>query len=125
MAKFNLGLFCLGNGLTCCNRAVYENGDYKVVAHISPAGNITWRVRPETIPGPALLRIEHSANTMRANFSAELQRLITADPWRAYERMLDALPTAEYLEFTASTRGKQLPPHELCAMLTDQYLARC
>ena len=42
--KFDLFMGCLGNGLTVCNKAVMENGDYKMVAHISPAGNIKFYV---------------------------------------------------------------------------------
>lgn len=35
MAKFELFMGCLGNGVTVCNKAVTEHGDYKKIAHIS------------------------------------------------------------------------------------------
>ena len=33
--NFKLFLGCLGNGVTVCNSAVMEDGDFKMVAHIS------------------------------------------------------------------------------------------
>lgn len=44
MADFELFLGCLGNGITICNKAVLENGDYKPIAHIRDNGNIKWYV---------------------------------------------------------------------------------
>ena len=38
--KFKLFLGCLEDGITVCNKAVEENGDYKKIAHISDRGNI-------------------------------------------------------------------------------------
>ncbi len=46
MKKFELFMCCLGNGITVCNKAVEENGDYKSVAHIAECGKITWYVNP-------------------------------------------------------------------------------
>ena len=67
MKKFELFMGCLGNGVTVCNKAVIENGDYKHIAHIAECGKITWYVNPSTyVPGDALLRIEHDADAMRA-----------------------------------------------------------
>lgn len=40
MAKFELFMGCLGNGVTVCNKAVTEHGDYKTIAHISEHGHI-------------------------------------------------------------------------------------
>ena len=42
--NFKLFLGCLGNGVTVCNSAVMEDGDFKMVAHISNEGKITWYV---------------------------------------------------------------------------------
>lgn len=36
--NFKLFLGCLGNGVTVCNSAVMEDGDFKMVAHISNEG---------------------------------------------------------------------------------------
>mgnify|MGYP006888164720 FL=1 len=38
--KFDLFMGCLGNGVTVCNKAVKENGDYKTIAHIAECGKI-------------------------------------------------------------------------------------
>lgn len=42
MKKFKLFMGHLGNGITVCNKAVQEHGDYKVIAHIAECGKITW-----------------------------------------------------------------------------------
>lgn len=68
MKDFELFICSLGNGLTVCNKAVIEHGDYKYIAHIANCGKITWYVEPSKIPGDALLRIEHKADAMRVNF---------------------------------------------------------
>ena len=65
---------CLGNGLTVANSAKEVNGDYEHIAHISNGGNITWYVKPESIPGQALLKIEHESNTMQTNFAANWKK---------------------------------------------------
>ena len=38
MENFKLWMGCLGNGITVCNSAVEESGDYKHIAHISNNG---------------------------------------------------------------------------------------
>ena len=48
--NFELFLGCLGNGVTVCNSAVMENGDFKMVAHISVEGKITWYPAPAALP---------------------------------------------------------------------------
>ena len=53
--NFKLFLGCLGNGVTVCNSAVMEDGDFKMVAHISNEGKITWYVG-EDYPPAACLR---------------------------------------------------------------------
>lgn len=68
MKKGNFELFmcCLGNGITVFDKAVEENGDYKIIAHIAECGKITWYVNPDSyVPVDALLKIEHCANVQR------------------------------------------------------------
>lgn len=68
MKKFELFLGCFGNGITVCNKAVTENGDYKIIAHIRETGKIKWYVNPTSyVPGNALLKIEHTANVQAKN----------------------------------------------------------
>ena len=53
--NFKLFLGCLGNGVTVCNSAVMEDGDFKMVAHISNEGEITWYVGEDYPPADALV----------------------------------------------------------------------
>lgn len=62
MKNFDLFLGCLGNGITVCNKAVSEHGDYKRVAHISPAGNVRLYVSPNS--NPALSAKKKSLETL-------------------------------------------------------------
>lgn len=59
--KFELFMCCLGNGTTICNKAVYEHGDYKIIAHISDGGNIKLYVAEDYIPPEAMGKIKHEA----------------------------------------------------------------
>lgn len=72
--KFDLGLYCLGNGITVCNRAVKENGDYKIVAHISNSGKIKYCVDLSYIPEYAILRINECSETIKNEFAAAFNR---------------------------------------------------
>lgn len=120
MKNFELFMCCLGNGLTVCNKAVEEHGDYKQIAHISPAGNIKWYVPCGYVPGPDLLRIEHTADAMYHNFKLALERDLVADKARTYFRMLDALPYHVYKRFSDETKDE--PDETKLEKLTDLYL---
>lgn len=122
MKNFELFMGCLGNGLTVCNKAVMEHGDYKQIAHISPAGNIKWYIPVESVPGDALLRIEHTADTMYHNFKSALERDIAANRERMYFRMLNALSVSELLTFMNTTTGE--PEDSKVEKLKDLYLQR-
>lgn len=90
MSKFELFMGCLGNGVTVCNKAVSEHGDYKHIAHIAECGKITWYVNPSTyVPGDALLKIEHCVDAYRANF----EKWINETPKeQVYEKLIDSVP---------------------------------
>lgn len=122
MAKFELFMGSLGNGLTVCNKAAMEHGDYKQIAHISPAGNIKWYVPVGYVPGPALLRIEHTADAMYHNFRTALERDIAANRERMYFRMLMALSVSELLTFMNTTHGE--PEDSKVEKLKSLYLQR-
>ena len=89
MKKFELFMGCLGNGITVCNKAVEENGDYKTIAHIANCGKITWYANSADIPGSALLRIEHDADAMRENWEKWLDSMPES---QQYEKLLDCVP---------------------------------
>ena len=113
MTNFELFMGCLGHGLTVCNKAVEEHGDYKQIAHISPAGNIKWYIPVSSVPGPDLLRIEHAADAMYHNFKSDLDRELAADDermiWRTYWRMMDALPYDVMRRFNDETKNAAMP----------------
>lgn len=98
--NFELFMCCLGNGITVCNKAVEENGDYKTVAHIANCGKITWYVNPGSyIPGSDLLRIEHAADTSRANWEKWLDSMPESE--RLY-KLYDMVPLNVYLYVSGS-----------------------
>ena len=94
MKNFELFMCCLGNGVTVCNKAVMENGDYKQIAHISNCGKITWYVEPSKIPGDALLKIEHDADAMNENFEKWLESMPKS---MQYEKLVDMVPLNIFL----------------------------
>lgn len=101
MKKFELWFGCLGNGTTVCNKAVEENGDYKVIAHISNAGNIRWRVKESYVPTEDMRRIEEMAARDKANFQKEFEKF----PMRTqYARIMDAVPYDKFMEFVDDKR---------------------
>lgn len=90
MKKFELFMCCLGNGITVCNKAVQEHGDYKVIAHIAECGKITWYVNPiGYVPSDALLKIEHDANAQHEKWE---QWLSSMPKIQRYEKLLNAVP---------------------------------
>ena len=66
--KFELFMCCLGNGVTVCNKAVMEYGDYKHIAHISDSGKINLYVSKSYIPVEDMRRIEQTAAEQRKTF---------------------------------------------------------
>lgn len=94
-ARFILFLGCLGNGVTVCNSAVMENGDFKMVAHISPEGKITWYVSEDYPPADALASIRACAEQERAKYETWLNSL---SPAARREYQLERLPLSELLE---------------------------
>ncbi len=102
MKNFDLFLGCLGNGITVCNKAVLENGDYKRVAHISPAGNILLCVLSSSIPAADMEKISAAAGRNKAEFSRRFELLPDAVQ---YEKILDALPVSKMLEYIHDGRS--------------------
>lgn len=88
MSKFRLFAGCFGNGVVYCNAAIKEHGDYKKLCHVLECGKIKWYVKPESIPGDVLLKIEHQADVYRANWENSINKDIT----KAYARLLNLVP---------------------------------
>ncbi|WP_195985402.1 hypothetical protein [Clostridium sp. D33t1_170424_F3] len=93
--KFELFMGCLGNGITVCNKAVMEGGDYKMVAHISPEGEVEWYVAPGYAPFEAVERIRREADLQRNKYEVWWQSL---SPEKRYEIELDKMSPAELVE---------------------------
>lgn len=92
--RFELFMGCLGNGVTVCNKAVMENGDYKHVAHISPRGKITWYVKPDYAPDDAKAKIESIAASEKMKYDTWFDSL---PKMKQYEIALDAMTASELL----------------------------
>lgn len=105
MQKFELFMCCLGNGITVCNKAVMEHGDYKHIAHISDCGKITWYVEPKNIPGDALLIIEHDADAMYSNWNEYINSM---PELKAYEYLLDRMPHAAFMHVVQDVKDTEL-----------------
>ena len=60
---YNIGAGYMGNGLTIWNRAVKENGDYKIIAHIDPYGKIS--IRDKAMPAKIKSMIEDWAEALK------------------------------------------------------------
>lgn len=93
--NFKLFLGCLGNGVTVCNSAVMEDGDFKKVAHISNEGKITWYVSEDYPPAGALASIRACAEQERVKYETWLNGL---SPAARREYQLERLPLPELLE---------------------------
>ena len=113
---------CLGNGTTLCNKAVYENRDYKTIGHISNAGNIKLYVKPDYIPLKDMERIQNAAANARNDFLVRLDAEIRYRPLVIYERMLDTLTTSEFLDFLKAHKDEEIA-EKICALI-PLYLER-
>lgn len=89
--SFELFGGCLGNGTTVCNKAVEENGDYKVIAHISNGGRIKWYIKnPESyVPADDMKKIQGWADAANKKFMEDWNRLPNL---QKYGKILDTVP---------------------------------
>lgn len=108
MEKFRLFMGCLGNGITVANAAVMEHGDYKTIAHISPAGNLKLYVAPGYIPAPEMEKINRAAQAEAEKFRAAFESL---PPLSQYDKILSWMPICKMLENHADRRplAEKLP----------------
>ena len=89
MKKFELFMGCLGNGITVCNKAVTEHGDYKKIAHISEHGHIKFYVSENYIPEDAMRKIRKTSETYKSEF---LEKWNKKTYLQKYEYMME-IPT--------------------------------
>ena len=99
--RFELGLYCLGNGITVCNRAVTEHGDYKHIAHISNGGNIKLYVSEGYIPVEDMEKIRKAAEEEKQKFQADF---LKRDIYSQYGEILDNIKIDDFLKATKDKR---------------------
>ena len=114
--KFELFMCCLGNGVTVCNKAVMEYGDYKHIAHISDNGKIKLYVSESYIPVEDMKRIEQVATKQRQKFMTYWNKLTDI---QKYEKLLDSLTMSEFAEIT---KDKENTLVDKIKRLEEKYL---
>lgn len=115
MKKFELFAGCLGNGITICNKAVMEYGDYKKVAHISNGGNIKLYVDADYIPDEDMKKIIFMADAQRKAFQEKFEMLPEI---QQYEKILNASTISKTIEFI---EDKRVLPEKLPDMKKYYY----
>lgn len=126
MSNKNFELFgcCLGNGTTVCNKAVLENGDYKVIAHITNRGYIRWYIKnPEKyVPVPDMEIIKNWADSAQKKFLASWE---TLPDIRKYEIMLDEIGMLPLLDNPLKEQLKACTDlHEKVLLLEKIYFTK-
>ena len=116
MKNFKLWMGCLGNGITVCNSAVEEHGDYKHIAHISDNGKIKLYVSKSYIPIEDMRRIEQIASNQRKTFLTEWNK---QSDIKKYEKLLDMLYLADLTEIM---HDKKLSLAEKVKRLEEKYI---
>ena len=94
--KFELFGGRLGNGITVCNKAVIENNDYKIIAHISEGGIIKWRIdNPDAyVPPEDMAIIKKWADSSNREF---IKKWEPRPDLEKYQIMLDTIGYAKLL----------------------------
>ena len=116
MKNFKLWMGCLGNGITVCNSAVENNGEYKYIAHIGNSGKIAWYVPKSYIPVEDMQRIEQVESEQRKTFLTEWNK---QSDIRKYEKLLDMLYLADLTEIT---NNRELSLAEKVKRLEVKYI---
>ena len=116
MKKFKLWMGCLGNGITICNSAVMEHGDYKFIAHISDNGKIKLYVSESYIPIEDMQRIERTATEQRKTFLTEWNK---QSDIKKYEKLLDMCSLSDFIEIT---HNKEITLAEKVKRLEAKYI---
>ena len=119
MKNFKLWMGCLGNGITVCNSAVEEHGDYKHIAHISDNGKITLYVSESYIPVEDMQKIEQTAADSRKTFLNEWNKHSDIDK---YEKLLDMCSLSDLTYVFTDVQFGLLPLAEKVKRLETKYI---
>ncbi|MCD7996415.1 MAG: hypothetical protein LUH21_04190 [Clostridiales bacterium] len=114
--KFELFRGCLGNGITICNKAVMEHGDYKVIGHIGDNGKLKLYVAEDYIPADAMEIIQRDVQEQRQKYLKWWNNLPVETK---YSRLLGSLPIGAFLEVVAY---KEMSMEEKIALMEEKYL---
>ena len=96
--KFKLFLGYLGNGVTVCNSAIEEYGDYKKIAHISSTGHIKWYVDyHKYVPEEDLERIFKVADKERLSWEEWFNK---KTKMAQYMFLLDKVKLSDFIKVT-------------------------
>lgn len=113
-SKYKLGFGHMGNGMTVWNSLAYENGDYKIVAHIAPDRTVTFY--DDEMPESIRAQIIHEAETANPSISATQDAPVFSTPPREIKPQLqeegapDAeIPNAEEAPLPASEQADDEP----------------
>lgn len=127
----DLGFFGFPGCDVVCNRAVYEHGDYKTVAHISHAGNIKMFVGDDYLTDKDKERIHKHAERNRKEFISKLDsdiHYIENHPdnlyfiFRLYGKMYDCMSWNEARKFNNDKKG--LSTIDKIKELKEIYISR-
>lgn len=118
--KFELFGGCLGNGITVCNKAVMEDGDFKRVCHISAEGEIKWWVPQSYCPADALETINKWAAEEKRKYEKWFES-IGAE--KRYAIRLDRMKPGELIDYLAKQREAKRKVEEI-KRKQNEYVAR-
>lgn len=110
--------------LVFADRTEREYGDYKDLARVSHAGNITYSVVPSTLPEWAIKIIEEQAAQKKAEWQEYVELEIRCRPAYFYGKILDALPWSVYRE-CVDRKNTGTPVDECCRALLPVYQKYC
>ncbi len=114
--KFELFMGCLGNGITVCNKAAEEYGDYKTIAHIGNNGKIKWYVSEDYTPEEDKKRIERAVQEQREKYLKWWNKFSVVEK---YERLLDMVSHSIFMEIV---RDKENTIEQKVAKLEGEYI---
>ena len=119
MENFKLWMGCLGNGITVCNSAVEESGDYKHIAHISNNGKIKLYVSESYIPVEDMQKIERTATEQRKTFLNEWNK---QSDIRKFEKLLDMCSMSDLIYVFNDVEFSLLSLAEQVKQLEAKYI---
>jgi len=110
--------------LIFADKTVYEHGDYKNLTRVTNAGNIHYDVFPITLPEWVRKLVEAEAEKKRAKWDEYVEREIKGRPLYFYEKILDALDTGEFLDWSMD-HPREGGAEDWCRALIPVYRKHC